>query len=89
MADRTLRHRVLDPYRVAFDPKIELIRSPTPPHGPKPPHQYRITKCGHRYITANTISNPSAVNGIGRCTRVWAAYREGEDENQLYAIKDS
>ena len=74
---------------LGFDPKIELIRSPTPPLGPKPPHQYGITICGHRYITVYTISNQSAENGIGRCTRVWAAYREGEDENQLYAIKDS
>ncbi|KAL1667444.1 hypothetical protein GGF50DRAFT_48399 [Schizophyllum commune] len=74
---------------LGFDPKIELIRSPTPPPGPKPPHQYRIIICGHRYITVNTISNQSAESGIGRCTRVWATYREGEDEHRLYAIKDS
>ncbi|KAL1672826.1 hypothetical protein EV122DRAFT_223919 [Schizophyllum commune] len=74
---------------LGFDPKIELIRCPTPPPGPKPPHQYRITIRGHRYITVNTISNQSAENGIGRCTRVWTAYREGEDEHRLYAIKDS
>ncbi|KAL1702752.1 hypothetical protein EV121DRAFT_281620 [Schizophyllum commune] len=74
---------------LGFDPKIELIRFPTPPLGPKPPHQYRITICGHHYITVNTISNQSAENGIGRCTKVWTAYREGEDEDTLYAIKDS
>ncbi|KAL1727165.1 hypothetical protein EV714DRAFT_286724 [Schizophyllum commune] len=74
---------------LGFDPKIELLRLPTPLPGPKPPHQYRITICGHRYITVNTITNQSSGNGIGRCTRVWAAYREGEDKNQLYVIKDS
>ncbi|KAI4522754.1 hypothetical protein K525DRAFT_198066 [Schizophyllum commune Loenen D] len=74
---------------LGYDSKIELIRSPTPPSGPKPPDQYRITICGHRYITVKAISNQSAENGIGRCTRVWAAYREGEDKSQLYAMKDS
>ncbi|KAI5897150.1 uncharacterized protein SCHCODRAFT_02534119 [Schizophyllum commune H4-8] len=73
---------------LGFDPKIELIRSPTSPSRLEAPHQYRITVRGHRYITVNIISNQSADNGIGRCTRVWAAYREGEDTKKLYAIKD-
>ncbi|KAL1660405.1 hypothetical protein GGF50DRAFT_63256 [Schizophyllum commune] len=75
---------------LGYDTSIQLLRyQPSLTPGEKPSDQYRIQACGASYITVATLANIAAENGIGRCTRVFRAYKEDESPRQFYVIKDS
>ncbi|KAL1734880.1 hypothetical protein EV714DRAFT_244853 [Schizophyllum commune] len=51
--------------------------------------RYRVQVAGEHYITTQVLANYAAEDGFGRCTRVFRAYKEGDDpSNDKYAIKD-
>ncbi|KAL1672823.1 hypothetical protein EV122DRAFT_223920 [Schizophyllum commune] len=81
---------------LGFDPNIELLRNQTSTYPDQPRlDQYRITVCGEAYITLELLANHAAERGLGKCTRVYRAYKETDsdasiepEQRTFYVIKD-
>ncbi|KAI5897147.1 uncharacterized protein SCHCODRAFT_02534112 [Schizophyllum commune H4-8] len=79
---------------LGYDPNIELLRN-LPSSCPNRAHsdQYRITICGEAYITVEVLADHATERGLGKCTRVYRAYKESDASidakvRTYYVIKD-
>ncbi|TRM66969.1 hypothetical protein BD626DRAFT_535003 [Schizophyllum amplum] len=77
---------------LGYDPTMEILPLPAG-HADKQTddnggRQFRIRVGDTDYITVETLADHGPEEGFGRCTRVFAAYKEHGKHDELFAIKD-